>query len=382
MTHNSPGFNSLSSTLERIGYAWGRMTRTVGDHEPTNPWYSSSSPGAGDIHDASTAYECDDKLGNPRDVDCGQLQYSQLQSVPESLALEPGLAQFLNDGTCTVAISASKALVITRDQVSAALNDLIQMCVGNPLAKAIGGRAFHGGKSGIDLGGGSQETRKRDASAWNSVPLGANITLFQQLEIFSTFPTAPEEIKTCTWQKVISREDVRPCQSVHHRPSGPGYHQTYDSCFASTDCDVANGFICALNASVLVDSTAPSAFSCIPTREGIPSYGTSAKQCRKRCLSDSHNTTTSNISLGLVAPSSMVGDASARTLIPAELVCPCNCTYISHACCLSQTKIVGVDMSQKVNISVQPPNGTAYCNTTIGLWTSASIDGNRHAKLV
>lgn len=378
MARNSPGFNSLSSTLEKIGHAWGQMARTSIDSGLDYRWYPyGDDSGSG----ATTTYECDAKLGNPRDVDCGQLQYSQLQSLPESLTLEPGVAKFLNGGTCTLAISASKTLLITRDQVAAALNDLVQICVGNPLAKAIGGRAFYGGKSGIDLGDGGEETRKRDASAWNSVPLGANITLFQQLEIFSTFPTALEEVKTCTWQKVISREDVRQCRSVHHHVPVSGYHQTDDACFTSTDCAVAQGFVCALNESALVDGTTPSTFSCVPTRQGAP-YGTSAQQCRKRCLFDSYNITTSNTTLELAAPSFLVGNESAPVLIPKEMVCPCNCTYISHACCLSRTNTVWTDMSQRVNVSVQAPNGTAYCNTTTGLWASAGIVSNGLAKLI
>ena len=375
MARNSPGFNSLSSTLEQIGHAWGQMARSPIDDGREYPWYPyGDDSGSG----ATTTYVCDAKLGNPRDVDCGQLQYSQLQSLPESLTLEPGVAKFLNVGTCTLAIAASKILVITRDQIAAALNDLVQICIGNPLAKAIGGRAFYGGKSEIDLGDSGEKTRKRDASAWKSVPLGANITLFQQLEIFSTFPTALEDIKTCTWQKVISREDVRQCRSVHHHVSVPGYHQTEDACFTSTDCAVAEGFVCALNESALVDGTTPSTFSCVPTRQWTP-Y---AQQCRKRCLFDSNNKTTSNNTLQLSAPSSLVGNESAPPLIPKEMVCLCNCTYISHACCLSQTNIVWKDTSQRVNVSVQAPNGTAYCNTTTGLWASAGIDSNRSAKLI
>ena len=373
MARNSPGFSSLSSTLERIGHAWGQMTRNAGEIESYKPWYPYDHEAGTDTTDlsgATTFYECDAKLGNPRDVDCGQLQYSQLQSLPESLTLEPGVARFLNGGTCTVAISAAKALIITRDQVAATLNDLIQICVGNPLAKAIGGRAFYGGNPGIDLGDGGDVIPKRDASAWKSVPLGANITLFQQLEIFPAFPTALEEVKTCTWQKVVSREDVRQCRSVHHHIAASGYAQTDHACSATTDCDVANGFVCALNASVLVNSVNPSAFSCVPTRQGASSYGATAQQCRKRCLFDSNNTTTSNSTLEMVAPLLAGVNASSPTLLSAEMVCPCNCTYISHACCLSRTNMVWADTSQQVNISVKAPNGTAYCNTSTGLWDS------------
>lgn len=56
MARNSPGFNSLSNTLEQIGHAWGQMTRTSSDHEPNKPWYpydDDSDSGA------TTFYECD-----------------------------------------------------------------------------------------------------------------------------------------------------------------------------------------------------------------------------------------------------------------------------------------------------------------------------------
>ena len=94
MTRNTPGFNSLSSTLEQIGHAWGQMTRTSSSHERDYPWYpysGDSGSDASDLSGATTTYECDAKLGNPRDGDFGLLQYSQLQSLPESLTLEPGV---------------------------------------------------------------------------------------------------------------------------------------------------------------------------------------------------------------------------------------------------------------------------------------------------
>lgn len=72
--------------------------------------------------------------------------------------------------------------------IRAAVDDLIESCVSNPLTGgAIGGRAY--------LGGGNNErgkTKRPKATASNALPPGANITLFQQLEISSSFPPAEE----------------------------------------------------------------------------------------------------------------------------------------------------------------------------------------------
>ena len=40
-------------------------------------------------------YECDDTLGHPAEVDCSQLEYSQLGPDLDTIQVEPGIVRFL-----------------------------------------------------------------------------------------------------------------------------------------------------------------------------------------------------------------------------------------------------------------------------------------------
>ena len=179
-----------------------------------NPWYGMQAQAS--LSKATTNYDCDAKLGNPQHVDCSQLQYSELDHTSDSAALEPGMTKFLHSETCNIGISVSETTTITWRQVKSAVNELIEACVNNPLRKAVGGRASYGQQALFDIG--IVGKRKRDPNPLDAVPSGVNITLFQQLEIFPAFPTDGEETESCTWQKVLHEQDVRPCRNIHHRP--------------------------------------------------------------------------------------------------------------------------------------------------------------------
>ena len=211
----SPLWNSLSSAAERLNHYWARMGRAYDyDNGYGNPWYGMQ--GQASLSKDTTNYECDAKLGNPQRVDCSQLQYSQLSHTSDGVALEPGTTKFLHSETCNVGISVSEATTITWKQVKSAVNELIEACVNNPLRQGVGGRASYGHPALFDIG--IVGKRKRDSTSMDALPSGVNITLFQQLEIFPVFPTDSEEIESCTWQKTLHEQDVRPCRSLHHRP--------------------------------------------------------------------------------------------------------------------------------------------------------------------
>ncbi len=161
-------------------------------------------------------YECDAKLRNPQHVDCSQLQYSQMDPISDSLSLEPGLTKFLHSETCNIGISVIKSTTVTWKQIKSAVDEIIEISVDSPLRKAVGGRASYGHQALFDIGLGKR--RKRDADSLTALPPGVNVTLFQQLEYFPTFPPDSEELKSCTWQNALDKQDVRPCRSVHHRP--------------------------------------------------------------------------------------------------------------------------------------------------------------------
>ena len=61
---------------------------------------------------------------------------------------------------------------------------------------------------------------------------------------------------------------------------------------------------------------------------------------------------------------------SAGHILPDEgssiLNCPCNCTYVSAACCLSS--IVWEDASQQIQMGPLPANATVRCDASTGGW--------------
>ena len=48
-----------------------------------------------------------------------------------------------------------------------------------------------------------------------------------------------------------------------------------------------------------------------------------------------------------------------------KLMCPCNCTYVSKACCSSTSGIVYESAASKLG-ALQPPNNSMVCNSTTG----------------
>jgi len=201
---------------ERIGHAWGLMSR---EHETERSWWGRP---LGVTADETTTYECDSKLGNPKPMDCSKLQFSAFPISGGTVELQPGVGTFLHSESCSIGIAASIPMTLSWARVQAAVNDLVEVCVNNPLTTAVGGRAYYGRQNPVDSGGGmgvggrKLKKPRRDVTALNALPPGANTTLFQQLEIYQTFPTAVEEVKTCTWQQVLRHQDVRACTRRDH----------------------------------------------------------------------------------------------------------------------------------------------------------------------
>ena len=52
------------------------------------------------------------------------------------------------------------------------------------------------------------------------------------------------------------------------------------------------------------------------------------------------------------------------------LTCPCNCTYVSAACCISRT--VWEDPSMQIKMQPLPANASASCDAASGLWVRNS----------
>ncbi|KAI4237333.1 MAG: hypothetical protein LQ349_001917, partial [Xanthoria aureola] len=149
------------------------------------------------------------------------------------------------------------------------------------------------------------------------------------------------------------------------------------ACYKPSDCDAANNYICATDKSIPGDSTSWGTFTCryFPNAASIvAAVATTVRvgACRGRCLLGAQGTL--EIPINDTVP---VIAAPANTLshsIEASLSCPCNCTYVSHACCLSGDGIVAEDASQEIVTTQLPPNGSTCCDGETGKWAATKVE--------
>ena len=113
-------------------------------------------------------------------------------------------------------------MTLTWERIKAAVNNLVEICVNNPRTTAVGGRAYYSDRKSSDIGSnGELKRREENVTDSGDLPPGANITLFQQVEQLPADTSADDELKGCTWQEAVRRQDVRQCE--HHtqaRPTG------------------------------------------------------------------------------------------------------------------------------------------------------------------
>lgn len=149
------------------------------------------------------------------------------------------------------------------------------------------------------------------------------------------------------------------------------------TCLGYKDCDYKNGYTCARAKTALDDFPIDASyltFTCQLANKqdsGVVAAAVAAvaalgSVCRGRCTLDTNGT------LHVPANSTTNSSLSVNAASPPMLVGPCNCTYISAACVLSETRIVYEDPGAKVNAVVAAPNGTVCCDGTTGLWRSRS----------
>lgn len=160
------------------------------------PWWDET----GSSNEVS--YECDAGLGNPPIKDCAQLEWSQLGPPSDTVAIGPGHVTFLHLNACYMAISASVALVLTWEQIRAALLTLFSVCVYKPVGQPRGGRAHFTSQS---------KSGRRDLSSANALPPHANVTIFEQSEAW-TSPAG--ELNSCTWKAVEKGLSVKTCHTA------------------------------------------------------------------------------------------------------------------------------------------------------------------------
>ncbi|KAI4140938.1 MAG: hypothetical protein L6R39_005586 [Caloplaca ligustica] len=154
------------------------------------------------------------------------------------------------------------------------------------------------------------------------------------------------------------------------------------SCYKPSDCDAANNYICATDKSVPGDSTSWGTFTCryFPNAASIvAAVATTIRvgSCRGRCLLGAGGTL--EIPINGTVPMAAPAKILSHT-IEASLSCPCNCTYVSHACCLSGDGIVAEDASQEIVTTQLPPNGTVCCDSTTGNWAVSGVQTDEVSK--
>ena len=180
------GINDERATSNNPAYAlFTEQVLLRGTITGMSPWYGDGGPqlsnAASAINDDMT-YECDASLGSPSMVDCSQIEYSQLGASSDSVSLGPGAGKVFVENTCRVTVDASMAITLTWNQIKIALDTLLRLCVGNPLTKGRGGKAFYGSQSAVALeetvtGGSKRKRRRRAVTGLNALPLHVNITI-------------------------------------------------------------------------------------------------------------------------------------------------------------------------------------------------------------
>lgn len=180
------------------------------------------------------------------------------------------------------------------------------------------------------------------------------------------------------------------------RPKGPAAGEASDppstkvcglshSCNSPSDCSLANDCVCASDKGIPLSATWGT-FLCtyVP---GIAAAAAAAIQlsseCRGRCLLNANGTlevtaTPDNTTFTSAALNTTIVDSTSyesTTFSPSltDLACPCNCTYVSKACCLSLTGLVYEDPVMKIDTVVQATNGSVCCDHQTGNWTKAAV---------
>ena len=150
------------------------------------------------------AYECDASLGSPSATDCSQLEWSQLGPPSDSVSVGPGNATFVHSDSCYLAISASTDLVLSWQQIRAAVEALLAICIMHPYSSPQGGRAYYQVQPSMIEG----RRRKRDVTGLNALPPHANLTMFEQTKPWTNLE---DELKSCTWQAASNRRAISTC---------------------------------------------------------------------------------------------------------------------------------------------------------------------------
>ena len=186
----------------------------------------------------------------------------------------------------------------------------------------------------------------------------------------------PLEDKPCNFKLSDAlNQHPKPPDGVAHPESPPP--QCGNACASDYDCgEPGDDCLCAPdpNSSLykqLATSDIPVSASwgsmiCQSFAEAVAAsmvYSMTRPQARRRLMLEVNG----SLAVTDDKPSGAQMDPSKADLGP--LICPCNCTYVSPACCLSSNLTVYEDVSEKANLILFGKNGTC-CDHVTGNWTT------------
>ncbi|KAL8846904.1 MAG: hypothetical protein Q9221_008028 [Calogaya cf. arnoldii] len=132
-------------------------------------------------------YRCLDSVDGPAVADCAKLQY--LGFGEGQIDLDAGESRFLSQGTCALAVSATKAVTLNWHQISAAFAALFAFCVDHPLFPSKGGRAsFDANAASGVFGRKTKRKRELDITGLNALPDGSMINVWKHLGEATNLP--------------------------------------------------------------------------------------------------------------------------------------------------------------------------------------------------
>ena len=163
-------------------------------------------------------------------------------------------------------------------------------------------------------------------------------------------------------------------------PQPPATQRCEVPCSHPSDCDP--NYLCTSDSPLPSDPPIdPSfrAFCCQLVTDLADSIAASQVlgpgNCRGRCLL-ANTTTNATTATNDSTWTNTTLDILARPDQPylgSALECPCNCTYVSPACCLSTDGVVFEDATEKSDVGVRAPNGTVCCDGMTGDWKRAAV---------
>lgn len=172
-----------------------QMLNMVNPNDPQEKWWDPIVSSASEM-----TYICDATLGSPAAVDCEKLLYQGFGAGNQIVSLRPGSPKFFTEGTCSLAVSTTVPLKIVWDQITAAFESLLDLCVESPPIKSRGGRASFGFLSDamilndlliMDFPTGGKKARDLvhrvvfdnttvgNITGLNALPPGANLTIWK-----------------------------------------------------------------------------------------------------------------------------------------------------------------------------------------------------------